>query len=61
MREATNSKLRVNVSFSPSTAALQQSIALVWPQLEKQRTLRKNFQLLEGLMVRGWQGGGMQG
>mmetsp|Transcript_18765 Transcript_18765/g.40356 ORF Transcript_18765/g.40356 Transcript_18765/m.40356 type:complete len:735 (+) Transcript_18765:308-2512(+) len=50
MREATNAKQRVNVSFNPSSSSLQHSIALVWPQLEKQRTLKKKFQLLESLM-----------
>ncbi|GAX76228.1 hypothetical protein CEUSTIGMA_g3672.t1 [Chlamydomonas eustigma] len=50
MSEATNAKQRVKVSFSPSSASLQHSITLVWPQLEKQRTLKKNFQLLEGLV-----------
>lgn len=49
MREATNSKLRVNVSFNPSVQSLQHSVALVWPQLEKQRTLKKMYGMLEGL------------
>jgi len=48
-REATAAKHRVSASFNPSAAALQQSIAHVWPQLERQRTLKRNFQLLEGL------------
>lgn len=50
MMQATNAKHRVNVSFSPSSASLQHSIALVWPQLERQRTLKKKFLLLEGLV-----------
>ncbi|KAG2424531.1 hypothetical protein HXX76_014412 [Chlamydomonas incerta] len=49
MREATNAKLRVNVSFNPSAQSLQHSVALVWPQLEKQRTLKKTYNMLEGL------------
>jgi len=36
---------------SCSSASLQHSISLVWPQLEKQRTLKRNFLLLEGLVV----------
>ncbi|GFH06076.1 Bardet-Biedl syndrome 7 protein [Haematococcus lacustris] len=49
MREATAAKLRVDAAFNPNTAALRQSIALVWPQLAKQRQLRHDFHLLEGL------------
>ncbi|KXZ55148.1 hypothetical protein GPECTOR_3g298 [Gonium pectorale] len=49
MREATNSKLRVNVSFNPSAQSLQHSVALVWPQLERQRALKKTYMMLEGL------------
>ncbi|PNH08710.1 Bardet-Biedl syndrome 7 protein [Tetrabaena socialis] len=49
MREATAAKLRVTVSFNPSAQSLQHSVALVWPQLEKQRTLKKTFFMLEGL------------
>ncbi|KAG2493069.1 hypothetical protein HYH03_008732 [Edaphochlamys debaryana] len=49
MREATNAKQRVTVSFNPSAQSLQHSVALVWPQLEKQRTLKKTYMMLEGL------------
>ena len=49
MKEATNNKHRVNVSFNPSSASLKHSVQLVWPQLEKQRTLKSKFHLLEGL------------
>ncbi|GLC59925.1 hypothetical protein PLESTB_001554700 [Pleodorina starrii] len=49
MREATASKLRVSVSFNPSAQSLQHSVALVWPQLQKQRSLKKTFFMLEGL------------
>ena len=38
------------MSFNPSASGLQRSIALVWPQMERQRTLLKQFNLLEGLM-----------
>ncbi len=38
-------------SFSPSSAALVSSVSLVWPQLEKQRNLKKKALLLEGLIV----------
>lgn len=61
MREATNAKLRVNVSFNPSAQSLQHSVALVWPQLEKQRTLKKTYNMLEGLAVRGGEGRGLGG
>ncbi|GIL85198.1 hypothetical protein Vretimale_10813 [Volvox reticuliferus] len=49
MREATAAKLRVSVSFNPSAQSLQHSVALVWPQLAKQRTLKKTFLMLEAL------------
>lgn len=29
-------------------------MALVWPQLEKQRSLKKTYMMLEGLQVAGW-------
>ncbi|KAG1679963.1 hypothetical protein FOA52_007027 [Chlamydomonas sp. UWO 241] len=49
MKEATAAKHRVNVSFSPNAASLRHSVAKVWPQLEKQRNLRRSFLLLGGL------------
>ncbi len=51
MREATAAKHRVTPSFNPSAQSLQLSIARVWPQLERQRTLKNKFQLMEGLLV----------
>lgn len=53
MREATAAKLRVAVSFNPSVQSLQHSVALVWPKLEKQRSLKKQYTMLEGLQVPG--------
>lgn len=49
MREATQGKHQVKPSFNSSAQSLQQSIARVWPQLERQRTLKNKFHLLEGL------------
>lgn len=51
MREATAAKHRADVTFNPSAQSLQHSVSLVWPQLDKCRSLKKKFHLLEGLLV----------
>ena len=61
MREATSAKHKVSVSFNPNAQSLQHSITMVWPQLEKQRTLKKNYHLLEGLQVGFIRGEGEEG
>ncbi|MEW5302522.1 MAG: hypothetical protein WDW36_005300 [Sanguina aurantia] len=50
MREATAAKHRADVTFNPSAQSLQHSVSLVWPQLDKCRSLKKQFHLLEGLL-----------
>ncbi len=50
-REATAASLRIHVSFSPNTAALQHSLRAIWPQLHAQRTLKAQVELLEGILV----------
>lgn len=50
-KEATAASIRITVAFSPNSAALQHSIAAVWPQLHAQRRLKAQVELLEGLTV----------
>jgi hypothetical protein len=53
MRAASSVGQRLSVELTPSSAALQRSVAAVWPRLQEQRACKARAATLDALVVSG--------